>query len=218
MRSIRTMWLIAASVASAGLAIWGPIGSASASTQVTQIKKISPVSGPEFSSIPVKIKGSNFNTTPGETTVSFDGEPALSVSCESSKRCTAMTPELPAGPVEVTVTSNGMTSSTPATFTYETYSPPLVKIISTKLAPVFSKTKLRDRYAGIFDPGNIYLQIENTLVAPVTLNGPTGLIKLAHGETAGYNLPVDESAPYVFKIAYAFTNKQTLTVSTETPR
>ncbi len=218
MRSIRVSWLIAASVASAGLAVWGPIGSASASTPETQVKKISPVSGPEYSSIPVKIIGKNFNTAAGETMVSFGGVAALSVSCESSKVCIAMTPELPAGPAEVTVTSNGMTSSTPVTFTYETYSPPLVKIIPKKLAPVFSKTKLLDRYAGIFDPGNIYLQIENTLVAPATVNGPTGLVKLQHAETEGYNLPVDESAPYVFTIAYAFANRQTLTVATKTPR
>ncbi len=218
MRLSRVSLLIASGVASAGFAVWGPTGLASAATPVTQIKKIVPASGPELSSIPVEVKGSNFNTAPGATTVSFGGEPALSVSCESTKVCTAMTPELIAGPVEVTATSNGMTSTTPITFTYETYSPPLVKIIPKPSAPVFSKTKLLDRYAGIFDPGNVYLQIENTLFDAATVKGPTGLIKILSGETAGYNLPVNESTPYVFTIAYAFANRQTLTVSTETPR
>jgi hypothetical protein len=218
MRLSRIPLLVAASVTVAGFAVWGPIGLASAATPVTQIKKIAPASGPELSSIPVKVRGSNFNTASGETMVFFGGEPALSVSCESSKVCTAMTPELIAGPVEVTVTSNGMTSTTPAIFTYETYSPPLVKIVPTKFAPVFSRIKLVDRYAGIFDPGNVYLQIENTLFDAATVDGPTGLVKLLSGETEGYNLPVDESTPYVFTIGYAFANRETLTVSTETPR
>lgn len=191
---------------------------ASAATPVTQIKRISPASGPELSSIPVTIHGSNFNTSPGQTTISFGGSAASSVSCASSKVCTAMSPELPQGSVEVSVTSNGMTSATPVTFTNETYSPPVVQIISRRGAPAFSKAKLRDRYAGIFDPGNIYLQIENTSGATTSITGPTGTIELNSGETAGYNMPVDESSPYTFKVGSGSGMKQTLTVKTKTPK
>jgi uncharacterized protein (TIGR03437 family) len=198
------------------LGVCGPLASASAKP-ITQIGRIAPASGPELSSIPVTIHGSNFSTAPGGTTVSFGGEPATSVTCATTKKCTVMTPELVAGPVEVTATSNGMVSTAPITFTYETYAPPLVKIADQTSRPVFSQRKLIDRYAGIFDPGNVYLQIENTFPGSVTITGPTGYLDVNEGEIAGYNIPV-QSAPYVFAIESGTFKRQTLTLKTRTPR
>jgi hypothetical protein len=197
-------------------AICGPLASASAKP-ITQIKRITPTSAPEFSSIPVTIHGSNFSTTPGGTTVLFGTEPALSVTCASTQKCTAMAPELIAGPVEVKATSNGETSTAAIVFTYETYAPPLVKIIDEAGHPVFTRHKLIDSYAGIFDPGNVYLQIENSFPGTVTITGPTGYLNVKAGETAGYNIPV-QSAPYTFAVESGTFRRETLTVKTRTPR
>jgi uncharacterized protein (TIGR03437 family) len=212
--TIRTTAVMGA--ACLAFAICGPLASASAKP-ITQIKRIMPASGPELSSIPVTIHGSNFSTAPGGTTVSFGGEPALSVTCASTQKCTAMTPELIAGPVEVKATSNGETSTAAIIFTYETYAPPVVKITNDASHPVFSQHKLIDRYAGIFDPGNVYLDIENTFPGPVTITGPTGYVDLKEGETAGYNIPV-QSVPYTFAVESGTFHRQTLIVKARTPR
>jgi hypothetical protein len=202
------------------IGLFGLTATASAKTPTTQIKKITPTSGPELSSIPVKITGSNFNTTPGETLVDFGSEAAASVSCTSSTACTAMTPELPEGTVDVSVTSNGMTSTATVTFDYETYSPPTDPVISDGSLgfPVFTKANLKDRYAGIFDPGNIYLQIPNDTEEVLRMNGPEGLFTLNPGESEGFNLPVRESTPYVFRVDSGADNKEFLTLNTKTPK
>lgn len=209
----------AACVLCASIGLFGVVGSASASP-TAQIKKITPTSGPELSSIPVKITGSNFNTAPGETMVSFGSEPAISVSCTSSTVCTAMTPELPEGAVDVSVTSNGVTSTATVTFDYETYSPPTDPVISGGALgfPVFTKANLTDRYAGIFDPGNIYLQIPNDTEEVLKMNGPEGLFTLNPGESEGFNLPVREATPYVFRVDSGASNREFLTLHTKTPK
>jgi hypothetical protein len=128
-----------------------------------------------------------------------------------------MTPELIAGPVEVKATSNGMTSTSAIVFTYETYAPPLVKIAAAGDHPVFTRRKLIDSYAGIFTPGNVYLQIENTFPGLVTITGPTGYVNVKAGETAGFNIPV-QNAPYTFAVESGTFRAETLTVKTKTPR
>lgn len=215
MRPIPIRMTMAATAACLALGTCGGVPTASAKP-ATQITSIMPASGPELSSIPVTIHGSNFSTEPGGTTVSFGGEPALSVTCASSKRCTAMTPELFEGPVEVTATSNGMTSTAPITFTYETYAPPVVKITDDMGEPVFAQHKLLDRYPGIFDPGNVYLNIENTFPGSVTITGPSGYEDLGEGEVAGFNIPA-KTPPYLFAVEAGAKN-QTLSVKARTPR
>ncbi len=71
-------------------------------------------------------------------------------------------------------------------FTYETYAPPVVKIVpgTVTTMPAFSQHKLLDRYPGIFDPGNIYVQIEDLFPGVVTVVGPSGRTNLKEGETA----------------------------------
>ena len=218
MRLALTPALVAAAVLPIAVAAGPLAGSAAATTPVTQIKRISPAAGPEYAPVKVTIHGSNFNTTPGETTVSFGATPASSVSCSSTRICTAMSPELGEAVVPVTVTSNGETSTAPITFAYETYAPPVVKIVSRNELPAFETTKLTDRYAAIFDPGNIYLQLENVSASAVSLTGPTGTVELPANETEGYNIPVDEAAPYLFELEAATAKKQLLTVATKSPR
>jgi IPT/TIG domain len=215
MRPIPVRMTLAAAAACLGLATCGPIATASAKP-ATQITSIEPASGPELSSIPVTIHGSNFSTEPGGTTVSFGGEAATSVKCVTNKRCTAMTPELFEGPVEVTATSNSMTSTATIVFTYEMYAPPLVKITNDGGEPVFAQHKLLDRYAGIFDPGNVYLNIENTFPGPVTITGPTGYTELGEDEVAGFNIPA-QSMPYLFAVDEG-AKHQTLSLKARTPR
>jgi uncharacterized protein (TIGR03437 family) len=214
MRPIHIRMTMAAAAACLGLTICGPAATASA-TPATQITSIAPVSGPELASIPVTIHGTNFNTEPGGTTVSFGGEAALSVKCATSKRCTAMTPELFEGPVEVTATSNSMTSTATIVFTYETYAPPVVKITDDAGEPVFAQHKLLDRYPGIFDPGNVYVNIENTFPGAVTITGPNGYTDLPEGLTAGFNIP--GGMTYLFAVE-AGAKHQTLSVKARLPR
>lgn len=221
MRLATSLQAAAACAACGAIGLFGPFGSASAMGTVTQLKHITPASGPEFSSIPVKITGTDFNTAPGETTVDFGTEPATSVSCTSTKACTAMTPDnIAEGPVDVTVTSNGMTSSATVTFDYETYSPPTDPVISGGAVgfPLFTKAKLTDRYPGIFDPGNIYIQIPNDTEETLKMNGPEGLFTLEPGQTEGLNLPVREATPYVFRVDSGADNREFLTLKTKTPK
>src|SRR5271155_3637403 len=95
--------------------------SSSAAPVTLRLTSITPASAPEFTSVPVTLHGIGFSTTPGATVVSFGGTDAEDVNCTSTKSCTAMAPELPAGPVEVTV-SIGASTSNAKPFTYETYS------------------------------------------------------------------------------------------------
>ncbi len=217
MRLVSSRLLVIAAALPAAIGV-GSIAEAASAAPVTQIKSIYPSSGPEFSSIPVTVHGTNFNTAPGGTTVSFGGEPATSVTCSSPHICTAMTPMLTEGAVPVTVTSYSETSTNTVTFTYQKYAPPVVTITTKNASPVFSKSKLKDRYPGIFTPGNVYLQILNSSSATVMLTGPTGTISLEPGLTAGYNVPIQESTPYIFKIGSGAGKKQTLTLSTKTPK
>jgi len=214
MRLIRDRRL-AIALAVPALCLAGPASSALASTPAPSITQITPASGPEFSSVPVKIHGRNFNTAPGETLVTFGGTEALSVTCSSSRLCTATTPELPEGSVPVTVTSNGMTATSPEEFTYEKYDPPLVKIEKSQ-PPIFSTTLLTDRYPGIFDPGNVYLQIENTTNETLFFVEEGRWTFLKHGEVAGLNIPI-RMLPYRFTLEDGLFAHQHLTVWARTP-
>jgi IPT/TIG domain-containing protein len=220
MRLTNGLQTAAACMLFGAIGLFGIVGPAWASSPTTQVRKISPAGGPEFSSIPVKITGSNFNVAPDETQIYFGTEPATSVSCVSTRACTAMTPELPEGAVDVSVTSNGMTSTTTVTFDYELYSPPTVPVISGGALgfPVFTKANLKDRYAGIFDPGNVYLQIPNATDEVLKMNGPLGLFTLEPGQSQGFNLPVREATPYVFRVDSGANNREFLTLRTKTPK
>jgi uncharacterized protein (TIGR03437 family) len=180
-----------------------------------QLKRLKPASGPEYASSTIDLKGKGFSTTPGATTVSFGGTAALSVSCSSSTLCVVTTPELPDGPVAVTVTSGAETSAA-QTFTATTYDPPAVTIKSKKSGARFSKTHLTDAYPGIFDPGNVYLNIENTTASSQTVTdnvpGP-GTFTLEPGDTEGLNVPAS-LGPYTFTVTGSASPKATLTVTT----
>jgi uncharacterized protein (TIGR03437 family) len=180
-----------------------------------QLKKLKPASGPEFASSTIDLKGKGFSTTPGATTVSFGGTAALSVACSSSTLCVVTTPDLPPGPVDVTVTS-GASTSAPQTFTATEYDPPIVAIKSKRSGPSFRKTHLTDAYPGIFDTGNVYLNIENVTTSSQTVTdnvpGP-GTFTLEPGDTQGFNMPA-ALGPYTFTVVGSASPKATLTVTT----
>ncbi len=207
---MRLLGLTALSVSLGALLLAGAASAASVS-----ITKIGPEGAPEFTSIPVKIHGHDFDTAPGATTVSFGGTEATDVSCTSVSLCTMMSPELGVGSVEVTITSGGMTSTNSATFTYETYSPPVVNIESADGGVAFSKGKIKDSYPAIFTPGNIYVNIDNTTAETLSFSGPTGNVTLPAGDDEGYNLPVNESTPYRFQL-FRYPHKK-LAVYTKAP-
>jgi hypothetical protein len=181
------------------------------------LKKVTPASGPEYSSFPVTIRGSGFSTTPGATTVLFGSTPATEVSCKSVYVCKAITPELAEGLSEVSVEVAGA-KSTSLPFSFGSYSPPKVEIEEYYAVSLFNPRKITDRYPGIFTPGNVYLQITNKTYKDQTFTGPTGTVTLESGQTEGYNFPIDEATPYVFELAGTTPSKGTLTVKTRTPR
>lgn len=212
-RSVRLVSITALAAVLSVLAV----ASSSAAAAVT-VTKVTPETGPEYSATPVKIHGTGFDIEPGSTTVSFGGQPATDVACKSTKLCTALTPYGAEGTVPVTVTVGETTSTSPITFTFSTYSPPKVDIVAGKKGAGFSRAKLTDRYPGIFTAGNVYLQISNTTTTSQTFTGPTGSVTLEPGSTEGYNVPVNESSPYVFELTETTATKKTLTVKTKQPR
>jgi hypothetical protein len=210
---VRNLSLFAALAAL--LSMFAVASSAAAAVTVT---KISPATGPEVSEIAVKIKGTGFSTTPGATTIDFGADPASKVVCTSTKSCTAVTPTyFAAEAVNVTATVAASTSTNTVPFTFTTYSPPVVKIVAGKKGPQFSKKKLKDSYPGIFTFGNVYLNIENATTEDQTFTGPSGSVTLEAGFEEGYNVPVNESTPYVFELTTT-SPKKTLTVATKTPK
>jgi hypothetical protein len=201
-----------AAVAALSALAFSPLASASAATQ---LKKLKPANGPEFASSTIDIKGKGFSTTPGATTVSFGGTSALSVNCPSSTLCVVTTPDLPAGPVAVTVTVGASTSMI-RTFTATPFHPPAVAIKSKKGVARFKKTHLKDTYPAIFDTGNIYLNIKNSTASnqTVTSNVPgLSTFTLEPGNTEGLNVPA-ALGPYLFTITGSASPKAMLTVTT----
>jgi hypothetical protein len=197
--STRLTATVVGTVALIGILITSSAAYAAAPT----ITSLSPSTGPIFSSIPVKIHGSGFSTEAGGTTVTFGSEASTSVTCTSTKLCTAETPAGfgLSGPVSVTATVGGITSNA-ATYTAEGYSPPVVKIITRPEGPIFGQAReVVDTYPGIFASGNVYLNIENTTEGIVTITANHGLptLEVGPGETAGYNIALS-SEPYEFSI------------------
>ncbi len=152
-----------------------------------------------------------------KTTIDFGSEAATHVVCSTTKSCTAVTPYELEGTVPVTATVGAATSTDPITFTYTKFAPPTVEIVASAKGAKFSKSKLKDRYPAIFTYGNIYLQITNSTTETQTFTGPTGPVTLEAGSSEGYNIPVNESSPYVFVLTTT-SPKNTLTVATKQPR
>lgn len=204
-----------AGVAAAGALSVLAFSSVASASPGLQLKRLKPASGPEYASSTIDLKGKGFSTTPGATTVSFGGTAALSVACSSSTLCVVTTPDLPEGPVAVTATT-GASTSAPQTFTALPYDPPVITIKSKKGLPRFSKTHLTDAYAGIFDTGNVYLNIENATASSQTVvdnvPGP-GTFTLEPGFTEGFNMPA-ALGPYTFTVLGNASPKATLTVTT----
>ncbi len=95
---------------------------------------ITPNSGSTNGGTVVAISGTNFDITPGATTITFGGDAATNVSCSSLTLCSAETPPASVGIVDVIVTVAGQssTASVADEFTYLDTTPPTV-VSSTRL-------------------------------------------------------------------------------------
>ncbi len=188
---------------------------AAAATSPPMVTRVSPISGPAETSIPVTIHGRGFDTTAGAVTVSFGSTPAVSVYCKSPSSCTAVTPNLPVGPYSVNVVTDGDTLN-PVTFTVDTYNPPLVRLVETYRGVVeFSSSHLSDKYPAQGAPGNDYVVIENQ--TPVSQSLTTNLLgpaTIASGAEEGFSMPAD-NGPYIFFTTG--TPVKALTVDTKNP-
>ena len=204
----------AGALALAGVAVAsGPAG-ASGSPSVT---RISPISVPAGTSIPIKIHGHGFDTAVGAASVSFGGTPAVSVSCSSPSSCVAVSPNLTVGSVQVVLTSNG-TALNGETLTVNAYDPPLVRLVSNaKGRTVFSVGGLSDNYPATGAEGYDAVTIENTTDASQTFTStPTGDVTLAAGDSDTVALAADDG-PYVFYTT-SDSHTSTLTVKTHAPQ
>jgi hypothetical protein len=187
-----------ASLGSLALAgIVGPSSTAGASAPPS-VTRIAPITGPAGTSIPLSIHGHGFDTTVGATTVSFSGTPAVSVDCASPSLCKVVTPNLVAGTVSVTVTTDG-TPLNSETFTVTSYSAPLVRIVlNAKRNAVFSVHQLVDSYPAPGGLGNDAVVIENrTAVSRTVTNSSVGSMTTAPGDSYSFTLLADDG-PYVF--------------------
>ena len=192
----------------------GPLGSAAA-TSPPVLTRVSPISGPAETSIAVKLHGRGFDTIAGATTVSFGGSPAVSVYCKSPTVCTAVTPNLPAGPASVSVTTGGTTLN-PQPFTVTSYTPPVVRLVlNARGNTEFSVSQLVDKYPSQGGPGSDYVVIANTTPVSQTLTTNTlGPATIASGASEGFSMAADHG-PYIFFTSH--TPTKTLTVNTKTP-
>ncbi|WP_345305819.1 IPT/TIG domain-containing protein [Candidatus Villigracilis saccharophilus] len=101
---------------------------------VPSVTGITPNSGSANGGTVVAISGTNFDITPGATTITFGGDAATNVSCSSLTLCSAETPSASVGIVDVIVTVAGQssTASVADEFTYLDTTPPTV-VSSTRL-------------------------------------------------------------------------------------
>jgi len=211
----RPSFAVALALAASAAVVAGtvPAGAAAPSPHVTTI---SPVSGPQSSSIPFRVHGAHFDTDPGATSISFGGTEATDVNCPKPSVCTAMTPEIAAtGPVEVTVTTGGVALN-PVLFTVTAYSPPVVRIaVNAHGDAIFSQTQLGDTYPAMSNPGDDFFNIENQTAADQTVTcALLGPLTVPAGATLGYDLPLG-AGPYVFFITGS--PKAVLTVKAKSP-
>ena len=160
--------------------------------------KIAPVSAPAGTSIPIVIHGHRFDTAPGMTTVTFDGTSALSVSCPSPSKCTAVTPNPGVGVVSVIVTTDGEPLN-PEALSVTAYAAPAVRmLLNAKGHTIFSVTRLMDSYPAQGAPGSDAVTITNTTAGGQTLTGPlvpTTLIPAGSSQTFAL---ANNGGPYVF--------------------
>jgi hypothetical protein len=165
--------LVAGALCASGLfLVPAAVGTASATPRPPSVIRISPISAPAGTSIPIVIHGHGFDTTAGQTTVSFGGTPAVSTSCTSPSKCVAVTPNLSVGLVDVVVTTDG-TALNPETLTVTAYSAPVVRIVTTaKGHTAFSQGHLTDGYPAVGGPGFDAFTISNTTASDQTLSGP----------------------------------------------
>ncbi len=179
------------------------------------VTRISPISGPADTSIPVVIHGHGFDTAAGAVTVSFGSTPAVSVSCPSPSSCTVVTPNLPEGVTSVTLVTNGTTLNSEP-FTVNAYSPPLVRLVlSAKGHVEFSSRRVTDKYPAQGAPGNDYILIENqTAVSQSLTTNLLGPATIAAGAEEGFSMPAD-NGPYIFFTSGTPTSA--LTVDTKNP-
>ncbi len=199
-RSVTTCVLSAALVTgAAGFLVLAPVGAGVASaTPSPSVTKIAPVSAPAGSSIPIVIHGHQFDTAPGTTTVTFDGTPAVSVSCPAPSKCTAVTPNLAVGPVSVVVTTDGVPLN-PETLTVTAYAAPVVRmLLNARGHTIFSVSRLMDSYPAQGAPGFDAVTVTNTTAGDQTLTGPlvpTTLIPAGTSQTFALTIG---GGPYVF--------------------
>ncbi len=148
----------------------GTLGSASA-VSLPSVSRISPVSAPAGTSIPIVIHGHGFSTTAGSTAVTFGGDPALSVTCPSPSKCTAVTPNLAVGSVAVGVTVDG-TALNSVNLTVDAYAAPTVRLLpNAKGHIIFNVNHVTDHYPAQGAPGFVALTVDNTTSSDQTLTG-----------------------------------------------
>src|SRR5665213_1971024 len=182
-----------------GFLVMAPVGVGAASAMPPPtVSRIAPVSAPAGSSVPIVIRGHRFDTTAGMTTVTFNGTPAVSVSCPAPGKCTAVTPDLPVGNVSVIVTTDGVPLN-PENLTVTAYAAPVVRmLLNARGHTIFSVSRITDSYPAQGAPGFAAVTITNTTAGDQTLTGPLVPTTLIPAGTSQTFALANNGGPYVF--------------------
>ena len=96
----------------------GTVLGAAKQASAPTVSEVVPASGSTSGGTQVAIIGTGFSAAPGATSFAFGPGPSTNVSCTSASVCTVDTPVGTTGPVTITSTVGGQTSSGGPTFTY----------------------------------------------------------------------------------------------------
>jgi hypothetical protein len=163
------------------------------------VTRISPISEPAGTSVSFTIHGHGFDTAAGATTVSFGGTPAVSVYCGSPTTCTAVSPNLAVGPVDVVVTTDGTVLS-PEVLTVTPWSPfPVIRLLpAARSKVIFSMGSVDVDYPALGGPGYDALTVRNTTGTTQTItNATVGSVTIDPGDSVTLALAA-APGPYVF--------------------
>ncbi|WP_165482041.1 IPT/TIG domain-containing protein [Legionella beliardensis] len=156
---------------------------------------INPTSGPELGGQTVTITGTNLI---GTTNVTFGGTPATGVTVVNDSTVTVVTPAVPAGAVDVTLTTVGGSVTVPGGYTY--LPTPFILSINPDEGPMaggqtvtLTGTNLTGTTSVTFDgvPGTSVTVLNDSTVTVVTPAGTAGAVNVTVTAPGGtYTIPL----------------------------
>ncbi|MDH2401900.1 IPT/TIG domain-containing protein, partial [Bradyrhizobium sp. SSUT18] len=148
------------------------------------VTSISPTSGPTAGGTSVVITGANFTGTTGAAGVKFGANNATSYVVNSNTQITAVAPAGSVGTVDVTVTTNGVTSATSAADHYTYVAAPTVTSVAPTAGPTGGSTTVTIGGTG-FVVGATTVNFGGAAGTGVTVNSATSITVTSPPGAAG---------------------------------